>query len=169
MAFLTSVFSGGVVGKLGKWIGDYLKTKQTIKKSELELNMELQKAKTQAQIDLYKTGLVGDIAWEKTAQDNAGWKDELLVIVFCIPLIGGFIPGFDAYIAHGFDSFAGMPDWYQASIGVIVASVFGVRKFSEFMAMKKGINLSRIDEIKTLVASAQDTSVPNDSDTRKRK
>lgn len=159
MSVLATIFGGGVISKIGSWIGDYVKTKQQIKKSELELSMELQKAKTQAQIDLYKTGLVGDIAWEKTAQDNSGWKDELLVIVFCIPLIGGFIPGFDTYIQQGFDSFAGMPDWYQAAIGVIVASVFGVRKFSEFMAMKKGVNLSRIQEIKELVASTQNSGI----------
>jgi hypothetical protein len=159
MSVLATVLGGGVISKVAGWVGDYFSRRQQIKKTELELNLELQKAKTQAQIDLYKTGLVGDIAWEKTAQDNSGWKDELLVIVFCIPLIGGFIPGCDAFIIQGFNSFDKMPDWYQAAIGVIIASVFGVRKFSEFMAMKKGVNLSRINEIKELVASTKDTSV----------
>lgn len=158
MSILATIFGGGVLSKIGDWFGDYFKTRQQIKKSELELSMELQKAKTQAQIDLYKTGLVGDIAWEKAAQDNSGWKDELLVIVFCIPLIGGFVPGFDSYIMQGFHSFDAMPDWYQAAIGVIVASVFGVRKFSEFMALKKGVNLSRIAEIKELVESTKDST-----------
>lgn len=153
---ILSVFGGGALTKIASWVGDYISNKQQIKKSELELRMELQKAKTQAQIDLYKTGLVGDIAWEKNAQDNSGWKDEFLVIVFCIPLIGGFIPGFDRYISQGFESFAGMPDWYQAAVGVIVASVFGIRKFSEFMATKNGINLSRIDDIKRIVSEFND-------------
>ena len=151
MSILSSLFGGSIVSKIASWVGDYFLEKRQTKKAETEMKIKLAEAKTQAQIDLYKTGLVGDIAWEKNAQENAGWKDELLVIVFSLPLIGGFIPGLDVYIDRGFHAFDSMPDWYQASIGVIVASVFGVRKFSELMSMKKGVNLSRIDEIKDLL------------------
>lgn len=151
MSVLSTVLGSSIVSKVVDWVSDWFTTRRETKKAEAEMKMKLAEAKTQAQIDLYKTGLVGDIAWEKNAQDNSGWKDEMLVIVFSLPLIGGFIPGLDVYIDRGFHAFDNMPDWYQASIGVIVASVFGVRKFSEFMSMKKGVNLSRIDEIKELL------------------
>ena len=151
MSTLSTILGSSIVSKVVDWISDWFTTRKETKKAEAEMKMNLAEAKTQAQIDLYKTGLVGDIAWEKNAQDNSGWKDEMLVIVFSLPLIGGFIPGLDVYIDRGFHAFDNMPDWYQASIGVIVASVFGVRKFSEFMSMKKGVNLSRIDEIKELL------------------
>lgn len=151
MSVLSTILGSSIVSKAVDWVSDWFTTRRETKRAEAEMKMKLAEAKTQAQIDLYKTGLVGDIAWEKNAQDNSGWKDEMLVIVFSLPLIGGFIPGLDVYIDRGFHAFDSMPDWYQASIGVIVASVFGVRKFSEFMSMKKGVNLSRIDEIKELL------------------
>lgn len=151
MSMLSTILGSSIVSKVVDWISEWFTTRKETKKAEAEMKMKLAEAKTQAQIDLYKTGLVGDIAWEKNAQDNSGWKDEMLVLVFSLPLIGGFIPGLDVYIDRGFHAFDSMPDWYQASIGVIVASVFGVRKFSEVMSMKKGVNLSRIEEIKQLL------------------
>ena len=151
MGILTTVLGGGVFSKLFGWVGDYFTARQQTKHEEEVMALELKKAKTQAQIELYKTGLVGDIAWESRAQENSGWKDEFLVIIFSIPLIGGFIPGMEEYILNGFKSFDAMPDWYQGAIGVIVASVFGVRKFTDFMSAKKGLNLSSIDDIKQLV------------------
>ena len=151
MSVLSTILGSSIVSKAVDWISDWFTTRKETKKAEAEMKMKLAEAKTQAQIDLYKTGLVGDIAWEKAAQENAGWKDEMLVIIFSLPLIAGFIPGLDVYVDRGFHAFDSMPDWYQASIGVIVASVFGVRKFSEFMSLKNGVNLSRMQEIKDLL------------------
>ena len=54
-------------------------------------------------------------------------------------------------IQKGFHSFESMPAWYQAAIGVIVASVFGIRKFTDIMSIKKGINLSNMDDVKKLI------------------
>lgn len=151
MSIVATVLGSSLVSKVAGWVGDWFTTRSETKKAEAEMARKLKEAKTQAQIDLYKTGLVGDIAWEKAAQENAGWKDEMLVIIFSLPLIAGFIPGLDVYVDRGFHAFDSMPDWYQASIGVIVASVFGVRKFSEFMSLKNGVNLSRMQEIKDLL------------------
>ena len=151
MSILTTIFGGGVLSKLFGWIGDFFTTRQQTKHEDQKLELELKKAKTEAQIELYKTGLVGDIAWEQRAQENSGWKDEFLVVIFSIPLIGGFVPGLEEYVQQGFHSFESMPDWYQAAIGVIVASVFGVRKFTDLMSLKKGINLSNMDDVKKLI------------------
>jgi len=164
MSILATALGGGVLSKIGGWIGNYFTTRQQAKQQEVQLKMDLQKAKTEAQIELYKTGLVGDIAWEQRAQDNAGWKDEFLVIVFSIPLIAGFIPGLDTYILQGFNSFSSMPDWYQGSIGVIVASVFGIRKFADIMSLKKGVSLSNIEDVKKLIALKKDLQEVNKKD-----
>lgn len=158
MSILTTLLSGGILSKIGGWISKYFSTRQKTKLEESKLLLELKKAKTEAQIELYKTGLVGDIAWEQRAQESSGWKDEYLVCIFSIPLIAGFIPGLDEYVMQGFQSFEAMPDWYQGAIGVIVASVFGVRKFTDIMSLKKGINLSNVEDVKKLIELRKELS-----------
>ncbi|OUU16195.1 MAG: hypothetical protein CBB97_23305, partial [Candidatus Endolissoclinum sp. TMED37] len=60
------------------------------------------------------------------------WKDEWLVILFSIPLILAFIPGMEGVVEQGFAQLEQMPDWYQYSLGVIVAASFGVRSATKF-------------------------------------
>lgn len=60
----------GVVG--------WFTSRQKLKEVELQSKIEVAKARAAAKIDLYKSGVVGDIAWEKDSLDNSGWKDEFL-------------------------------------------------------------------------------------------
>ncbi|HAI43382.1 MAG TPA: hypothetical protein DCM40_37425, partial [Maribacter sp.] len=59
-------------------------------------------------------------------------KDEWLVILFSIPMIMAFIPGLEGVVARGFEQLDMMPDWYQYSLGVIIAASFGIRSASRF-------------------------------------
>ena len=76
------------------------------------------------------------IAQAKASEGS--FKDEFLCIIFCIPLIMCFIPGFEGYAIRGFEILATMPEWYQAMFGVIVAASFGFRGATKFMDRKKG-------------------------------
>mgnify|MGYP001330477309 FL=1 len=51
----------------------------------------------------------------------------IIVILFSIPMIMAFIPGLEGVVANGFEQLELMPDWYQYSLGVIVAASFGIR------------------------------------------
>jgi len=80
----------------------------------------------------------GEIDWDlKMADASASsWKDEWLVILFSIPLILAFIPGMEDIVSRGFQQLEQMPQWYQYSLGTIVAASFGTRAATKFFGKK---------------------------------
>jgi hypothetical protein len=80
----------------------------------------------------------GEIDWDLKMADAsaASWKDEWLVILFSIPLILAFIPGMEEIVSRGFQQLEQMPEWYQYSLGVIVAASFGVRSATKLFGKK---------------------------------
>ena len=61
------------------------------------------------------------------------YKDEYLVILFSIPLILSFCGEWGRVtVAEGFVALQAMPEWYQYTLGVIVASSFAVRSATKF-------------------------------------
>lgn len=105
----------------------------------LEGTVEKSKAKTHAEVALknaeaivYEKKATADIDWDLEAikASNNSWKDEWLVILFSIPMIMAFIPGLEGVVARGFEQLNMMPDWYQYSLGVIIAASFGIRSAS---------------------------------------
>tara|TARA_Y100000814_G_C12151885_1_gene341205 strand:- start:135 stop:512 length:378 start_codon:yes stop_codon:yes gene_type:complete len=107
----------------------------------LEGTVEKSKAKTHAEVALknaeaivYEKKATADIDWDLEAikASNNSWKDEWLVILFSIPMIMAFIPGLEGVVARGFEQLDMMPDWYQYSLGVIIAASFGIRSASRF-------------------------------------
>ena len=58
---------------------------------------------------------------------NIAFKDEWLVALFSIPLILSFCGEWGrTIVAEGFAALETMPDWYQYTLGVIVAASSGV-------------------------------------------
>ena len=77
--------------------------------------------------------------WERIMAQGSqtSWKDEWLTILFSIPLVLVFLgdTGRDI-VANGFAALETMPDWYQYTLGVIVAASFGVRSASKFFGKR---------------------------------
>lgn len=155
---LSSILSwvSNPLGKIVDSFTSWLDSKQKLKEVELQNKIDLANAKAKAKIDLYNSGVVGDIAWEKDSLDNSGWKDEYWTIVISMPLVLAFFPSTADWVTHGFETFSGMPDWYQIAFGICVSSAFGFKKFAEIMSLKNGVNVSRVNEIKTLVNEMKD-------------
>ena len=102
----------------------------------LEGNVEKSKAKTAAEVALknaealvYEKKATAEIDWDLEAIKGSqnSWKDEWLVILFSIPMILAFVPGMEGVVQQGFAQLEAMPEWYQYSLGVIVAASFGIR------------------------------------------
>ena len=69
---------------------------------------------------------------------NIACKDEWLVALFSIPLILSFYGEWGrTIVAEGFAALETRPDWYQYTLGVIVAASFGVRSTTKFLGNKK--------------------------------
>lgn len=106
---------------------DSAKAKRELKAARLGTELAIEKAKATADID-----------WDKQAMINAqtSWKDEYLLILFSPPLVMAFIPGLAQYVGLGFAELELMPDWYKASIGIMVAASYGHKKLMSYFDKK---------------------------------
>ena len=68
-----------------------------------------------------------DHEWELESIRNSGWKDELVLIILSLGMVGSFVPGLQPYVIAGFDALAQTPDWYRWLIVMIYAATFGIR------------------------------------------
>ena len=102
----------------------------------MEGRIEKSKAKTEADVALkraeaivYEKKASAEIDWDLEAIKGSkeSWKDEWLCILFSIPMILAFIPGMEGVVEKGFQQLELMPEWYQYSLGCIVAASFGIR------------------------------------------
>ena len=114
----------------GSWIDG--KVEQT--KAKATANV----ARAKAEATIMEKKATGEIDWdiEMARSSASSWKDEWLVILFSIPLILAFIPGMEGVVKNGFEQLNKMPEWYQYSLGVIVAASFGVRSATKFFGKK---------------------------------
>ena len=107
-----------------------------VEKTKAKVKADVAKAEAEAVVMQKKA--TGEIDWDlKMADASASsWKDEWLVILFSIPLILAFIPGMEDIVSRGFQQLEQMPEWYQYSLGVIVAASFGVRSATKLFNKK---------------------------------
>jgi hypothetical protein len=123
-----------LIGPVAELAGTWINGK--VEKSKAEAATKVAKAKAEAVIMEKKA--TGEIDWDlEMAKGSANsWKDEWLTILFSIPLILAFIPGMEEVVKNGFAQLEAMPEWYQYSLGVIVAASFGVRSATKFFGKK---------------------------------
>jgi len=123
-----------LIGPISELAGTWMKGK--VEKTRAESEAKVAKAKAEATIMEKKA--TGEIDWdlEMAKGSQSSWKDEWLTILFSIPLILAFIPGMETVVQNGFQQLEQMPEWYQYSLGVIVAASFGVRSATKFFGKK---------------------------------
>ena len=123
-----------LIGPVAELAGTWINGK--VEKSKAETSAKVAKAKAEAVIMEKKA--TGEIDWdlEMAKGSQSSWKDEWLTILFSIPLILAFIPGMEEVVKNGFVQLEAMPEWYQYSLGVIVAASFGVRSATKFFGKK---------------------------------
>jgi len=115
---------GQIISSLGGLASSYLEGKTAIQKANAQIKMK---------------EATGEIDWDLAAMraSQNSWKDEYLGIIFSIPMILSFCGEWGRSITTaGFQALAEMPEWYQYSLGVIVAASFGVRSATKFFGKK---------------------------------
>jgi hypothetical protein len=123
-----------LIGPISQLAGTWLEGK--VEKTKAETGAKVARAKAEATIMEKKA--TGEIDWDIAMAEGSkhSWKDEWLTILFSVPLILAFIPGMEEVVANGFAQLSTMPEWYQYSLGVIVAASFGVRSATKFFGKK---------------------------------
>ena len=114
-----------LLGSVGGLATSWIDGKTAVQKAEAQIRMK---------------EATGEIDWELAAirATQSSWKDEWLTIIFTLPLILSFCGDWGRQIVHdGVLSLQQMPDWYQLSLGAIVAASFGIRSVSKFFGRKK--------------------------------
>lgn len=122
---------GPISGLLGSWMDS--KTEEQRGKSAVA------KAKAEAEAKVMVSAATSTADWEKLMAkgSQSSWKDEWLTILFSIPLILAFAGEWGrTIVAEGFAALEVMPDWYQYTLGVIVAASFGIRSATKFFGKK---------------------------------
>jgi hypothetical protein len=125
-----------LIGPLTELAGGWLKGKAD--KQAAEAKLKLTEAEAKAKIMLSKETSVAD--WERIMAQGSqqSLKDEWLVGLFSVPLVLSFCGEWGrTAVAEGFTALEAMPDWYQYTLGVIVAASFGVRSATKFFGGKK--------------------------------
>ena len=123
-----------LIGPLTDLAGTWLNGKVEEKKAQAQTKV----AKAQAEAIVMQKKATGEIDWDlEMAKGSASsWKDEWLTILFSLPLILAFVPGMEELVRNGFQQLEQMPEWYQYSLGVIVAASFGTRAATKFFGKK---------------------------------
>ena len=124
-----------LIGPIANIAGSWMDGKVEQTKAKAATNV----AKAKAEAVIMEKKATGEIDWdlEMAKGSHSSWKDEWLVILFSIPLILAFIPGMEGVVANGFEQLEQMPQWYQYSLGVIVAASFGVVQRQNFWQKMK--------------------------------
>ena len=123
-----------LIGPIANIAGSWMDGKVEQTKAKAATNV----AKAKAEAVIMEKKATGEIDWdlEMAKGSHNSWKDEWLVVLFSIPLILAFIPGMEGIVQNGFEQLEKMPEWYQYSLGVIVAASFGVRSATKFFGKK---------------------------------
>ena len=114
----------------GQTVEAVLEYKATTRKLKADIKLEELRGKAayqRAKSERAEASEGRDHEWELESIRNSGWKDELVIIILSIPLVGVFIPGIETYVAQGFEHLEGTPDWYRWLIVMIYAATFGIR------------------------------------------
>ncbi len=122
----------GLVGAVMTPVNEWQKRKTIKAKQDFELNKlehEANIARANASIELAKTGQAQDYDLDKQSQKNMenSWKDEFILIVFILPVILAFVPGYQQTITDGFTAIESMPEWYIAIVIGMVVVIYGLR------------------------------------------
>ena len=129
---MIQAFIGPISSLIGTWLNGKVETKAA------EVKVKVARAEAEAQIMVSRATSEAD--WEKIMAQGSqdSWKDEWLTILFSIPLILVFTGDWGrGVVSDGFVALQSMPEWYQYTLGVIVAASFGVRSATKFFGGKK--------------------------------
>jgi len=120
-----------LIPAIAELAGGWLKGKAEEKAAQSRVKV----AKAEAEAEVMKVAATHEAGWEKIMAQGTvhSLKDEWLVLLFSIPLILAFCGEWGrGIVADGFAALSTMPEWYQYSLGVIVASSFAVRSATKF-------------------------------------
>jgi len=125
-----------LIGPLTELAGGWLKGKADAQAAAANLKL----VEAEAKATIMKSAATSEADWERIMAQGSqnSWKDEWITLLFSIPLILSFCGVWGRKVVEdGFMALEAMPEWYQYTLGVIVAASFGIRSATKFFGGKK--------------------------------
>ena len=135
---------GALLGKVAPKVAEYYQQKQAQKHAIAMEQLRGKQAWQEAKTRRAEASEGRDHEWEMQSllQHSKGWKDEFVLIVVSIPMVGSFVPHYRPYIQEGFSALEGTPFWYQVLLSSIFFAVYGIRVYRR-QAFEKNVLLEK--------------------------
>lgn len=112
---------------------EHFQHKRELKQLERETELAMKAEKLNSVLRREESAQEARQNYDIEAIKNSGWKDEYLVIILSIPLIGCFVPFLADDILAGFKILEQTPEWYRLAVGVMITAVFGRSAYYNFL------------------------------------
>ena len=137
------MFGLNILDTIAGGVSEHFKGKQEIKKAKQAaeiIKIQVQAEAMKAQVDLTKSAGAQNYDLDKIAMQNMekSYKDELILLVFIVPVICAFIPNLAEHILNGFTVIAQMPEWYRYTLIGMIVVIYGMRgMLTKLLSLKK--------------------------------
>ena len=110
-------------------ISGYFKDKNEIKKVQVEADKLLIMAEAESKAKRLEREAEMDYDLDRIAMQNMDktWKDELILIIWLVPVVLCFFPEYQIHVTNGFATLALVPDWYMYILVGMVVVIYGMR------------------------------------------
>jgi hypothetical protein len=120
---------GGAAGAIVGPVADYLKRRAELKAAKHQAELAATVAAGERAAKAISEGLAADAGWElESLRAHAGgWKDEFVLVVLALPLVGCFIPSVAPHVLRGFEILDSTPSYFRLLVVVVFGAIYGVR------------------------------------------
>ena len=125
---------GALIGPLTSLVGSWMDQKTEVQRSKASVA----RIKAESEAAVLVSASTSQADWEKLMAQGSqnSIKDEILTILFSIPLLLCFLPWTVEYVERGFMALEQTPVWFQYTLGVIVSASFGIKGATKMFGKK---------------------------------
>lgn len=123
-----SIIRGGLEAITGP-VATYFTRRMELRQARFEAELKAAQAAGDRTAKLISEGLAADASWElESLKAHAGgWKDEFVLLVLSLPLVGCFIPSMQPAVLAGFEILDKTPSYFRLLVVSIFGAIYGIR------------------------------------------
>ena len=116
-------------------ISGYFKDKNEIKKVQVEADKLLIMAEALSKAKRLDREAEMDYDLDRVAMRNMenSWKDELILLIWLMPVVISFIPEWQPYVVAGFAGLNNVPNWYVYILVGMITVIYGMREIFKLL------------------------------------
>ena len=118
----------------------YFKDKIEIRKVKVEATKLLIMAEALSKAKRLDREAEMDYDLDRIAMRNMenSWKDELILLIWLMPVVISFIPEWQPYVVAGFAGLNNVPNWYVYILVGMITVIYGMREILKLVIQVAG-------------------------------